>query len=110
MKKRIRWMLLALLVLAGAFLIARQHYVLSSVQLDDAIRKALPPGSSKTDVVNFVGARHPLFYEDNGMQVKARLSGLAENMIYKKDIVLTFEFDSDGRLASHSMKVYLTFL
>jgi hypothetical protein len=30
-------------------------------------------------------------------------------MIYRKDIVLIFEFDSDGKLTSYSKKEYLTF-
>jgi hypothetical protein len=39
-----------------------------------------------------------------------RLSGLAENMIYRKDVILIFEFDSQDRLVSHSAKSYFTFL
>ncbi len=109
-RNHIAWLSLALIVLGCAFLLVRQHYVLSSAKLDDAIRQELPPGSSKTDVVNFIRARHPLFSDDNGKQVKARFVGVAENLIYRKDIVLTFEFDSEGKLLSHSMKVYLTFL
>ena len=48
-----------------------------------------------------------MFSDDLGLQVKTRLSGLAENMIYRKDVVLIF--DSDGELISYSEKVYLTF-
>ena len=32
-----------------------------------------------------------------------------ENLIYRKDMVLIFAFDSDGKLISYSRKVYLTF-
>ena len=31
-------------------------------------------------------------------------------MTYRKDIVLIFDFDSDGKLISYSKNVYLTFL
>jgi hypothetical protein len=108
-RKQIAWLSLALIV-GCAFLLVRQHYVLSSTKLDDAIRQELRLGSSKTDVVNFIRARHPLFYDDTGKQVKARFAGVAENLIYRKDIVVAFDFDSEGKLLSHSMKVYLTFL
>jgi len=50
-----------------------------------------------------------VFWDDLGSRVETRLSGLAENMIYRKDMVLIFDFDSDGKLISYSKKVYLTF-
>jgi hypothetical protein len=50
-----------------------------------------------------------MFSDDLGSQVKTRLSGLAENMIYRKDVVLIFDFDSNGQLISDSEKVYLAF-
>jgi hypothetical protein len=83
--------------------------VISSAKLDAAIKRELPPGSPKAQVINFMQARHPVAYDDLGSQVKARLSGRAENLIYRKDVILTFEFDSDGRLSSYDKKEYLTF-
>jgi hypothetical protein len=59
--------------------------------------------------LSFVQARHPVAFDDVGSQVKARLSGLAENMIYRKDVVITFEFSREGKLLSYSTKEYLTF-
>jgi hypothetical protein len=91
------------------FIILRQHYVLSSVKLDEAIKTEVPVGSSKAQVINFVQMRQPVAYDDMGMQVKARLQGLAANMIYRKDIVITFDFSADGKLLSYSTKEYLTF-
>jgi len=31
-------------------------------------------------------------------------------MIYREDVIVIFEFDSAGKLISHSMKVYLGFV
>ena len=45
-----------------------------------------------------------------GAQLKARLQGLAENLVYRKDIVITFDFAADGKLLSYSTREYLTFL
>jgi hypothetical protein len=97
-------------LLVVTFLQVRQHYVLDSERLEHAINNELQLGSSKTQVLDFIEKRHPLFCDDLGSQVKVRLSGLAGNMIYRKDVVLIFEFDSAGKLLSHSTKVYLTFL
>lgn len=110
MRKRAIGLLLTVVVLSSIFLVIRQRYVLNSANLDDEIKKEIPSGSSKQDVLNFVRARHPLYCDDNGQEVKARLSGLAENMVYKKDVVLIFDFDAEAKLRSYSMKVYLTFL
>lgn len=101
-KKLLRWLLLTAAVLVITFLLVSHHYVLSSAKLDAAIKRELPPGSSKAQVLNFVHARGPVAYDDMAFQVEARLSSLAENMIYRKDVILTFEFDSEGRLSSCS--------
>jgi hypothetical protein len=106
-----------LLVLATVFFVAavatlvivRHQHVLDSEDLAKAISKQLPVGTPKAVVVNFIQKRHPMFSDDLGSRVETRLSGLAENMIYRKDMVLIFDFDSDGKLISHSKKVYLTF-
>ena len=97
-------------LLVVTFLLVRQHFVLDSGKLEYAISKELPLGSSKAQVVDFIEKRHPLFCDDLGSHVKARLSGRAGNMIYRKDVILIFEFDSAGKLISHSTKVYLSFV
>jgi hypothetical protein len=109
MNKLLRWILLLLVVLALAAMLVGRHYVLSSKDLSEAIQEQLPTGSSKAKVNNFVEARHPVAYEDMGSMVKARLSGRADNIIYRKDIVVSFNFDAQGRLSSYSTKEYLTF-
>ena len=113
-KRRFLWFILTTALLVVAFLLVGQRFVLDSEKLESAINHELPVGSSKAQVVEqvveFVNSRHPLFCDDLGSQVKARLSGLAENMIYRKDILLVFEFDSQGKVHSHSKKEYLTFL
>jgi hypothetical protein len=59
-------------------------------------------------VVQFVRGKKPLFYDDLGAHLKARLTGRAENLIFRKDIILDFEFDTNGRLVAFSKKEYLT--
>jgi hypothetical protein len=109
MRKRLLWALIAVVVMLTAFLLLGQHYALSSDKLDAAIRTEIPPGSAKAQVVAFVQARNPVAFDDMGPQVKARFSGRAENMVYRRDIVITFEF-SAGQLLSYSTKEYLSFL
>ncbi len=108
-KKLLWWVSVTLAVVVVTFLLARHRYVLSSVQLEEAIMREIPPGSSKAQVVDFIQKRRPLFCDDLGSRVETRLSGLAENMIYKKDIILVFQFDAGGKLVSYSKKEFLTF-
>ena len=109
MSRRLYWTLLALVALGLTVLLVGHHYVLNSKQLTAAIQRELPAGSSKVQVNRFIEARHPVAYDDNGARVRARLSGRASNIIYRKDIVVTFDFDAQGRLSGYSMKEYLTF-
>ena len=95
---------------AATVVVVRHQYVLDSEDLAKAISKELPVGTPEAVVVNFIQKRHPMFCDDLGSRVATRLSGLAENMTYRKDIVLIFDFDSDGKLISYSKNVYLTFL
>ena len=111
MKKKL--LLSGLLLLAtglSVWLSLRSHYVLDSRKLDAAIRAELPPGTPKLDVIQFLLARKPLVWDDEGSHVKARMTGRAGNLIYRKDVVLDFEFDPSGRLLSYSKQEYLTFL
>jgi hypothetical protein len=109
MKKPFRWGLLAVFAVIVLGLMLRSQHVLDSQKLDAAIKTELPPGTPKTKVIQFVQARKPVFCDDLGTHVAARMTGLAGNLIYRKDIVLDFEFDPNGRLVSYSKKVYLTF-
>jgi hypothetical protein len=108
--KPLRWGVLAILFILVLGLVVRNHYVLDSQELDAAIKTELPPGTPKARVIQFIQARKPLFWDDLGAHVKARMSGRAGNLIYRKDIVLDFEFDPSGRLLTCSKKEYLTFL
>jgi hypothetical protein len=110
MSKILRWGVLAIVLILILVLIVRSHYVLDSRKLDAAIKTELSPGTSKAQVIQFIQARKPLFWDDQGAHVKARMTGRAGNLIYRKDIVLDFEFDPSGRLLSWSKKEYLTFL
>ena len=107
--KLLLWVAVPAVAVAVTLIVVRQRYVLDSRNLAKAISRELPVGTSKAVVVNFIQKRHPMFCEDLGSRVGTRLSGLAENMIYRKDIVLIFEFDSDGKLISYSKKEALTF-
>jgi hypothetical protein len=83
--------------------------VINSRELEAAIRKKIPPSSSKAQVIEFIRSRHPVFCDDLGAKVETRISGLADNMIYGKDIVLIFQFDSNGKLLSYSKQETMTF-
>ena len=90
-------------------LFVRNRYVLDSRKLDADIKAQLPTGSSKLEVIQFIQARKPLFWDDFGTHIKARMTGRAENLIYRKDVVLDFQFDSSLRLVSCTKNVSLTF-
>jgi hypothetical protein len=70
-----------------ALVVVRHQYVLDSEDLAKAISKELPAGTPKPMVVSFIQKQHPMYCDDLGSRVEARLSGLAENMIYRKDMV-----------------------
>ncbi|SRR6266849_5424270 len=110
MKNWLRWILIVTGIVVVTLALLGQHFVLSTANLDRAIKTQIPLGTPKARVVKFIQKRHPVAYDDTGTQLKARLQGLAENMVFRKDIVITFEFSPDGTLLSYSTKVYLTFL
>jgi len=110
MKSWLRWTSIVTGTIVIAFVLLSEHYVLNSAKLDTAIKTEIPVGTPKARVVAFIQARHPVAYDDMGSQLKARLQGLAENLVYRKDIVITFDFSADGKLLSYSAKEYLTFL
>lgn len=97
-------------LLAVMVFLVYHRLVLNSADLDRAIREGLPIGSAKVDVLNFLRARSPRFLDDYGEQVRARFTGLAPNVIYRRDVIVTFEFDPGGKLRSYALKSYLTFL
>ena len=108
-KKKILLCIAALILLAiGVDQFLRHRYVLNGEELEASIRAELPVGTPKLTVVQFVRAKRPLFYDDLGAHLKARLTGRAENLIFRKDIILDFEFDTNGKLLSFSKKEYLT--
>jgi hypothetical protein len=110
MKRIQRYAVLTIILVSVLVLVVRNRYVLDSQKLHTAIVAQLPPGTHKTQVIRFIQARKPLFYDDEGTHVKARLTGLAGNLIYRKDIVLDFEFDPNGGLLACTEKEFLTFL
>jgi hypothetical protein len=110
MKRWLRWISIVTGTIVLILVLLGQHYVLSSAKLDQAIKTEVPVGTPKALVVTFIQTRHPVAYDDMGARLKARLQGLAENMVYRKVIVITFDFSPDGKLLSYSTKEYLTFL
>ena len=110
MSKLLRWSAIPIVVSFTLLVLIRSHYVLDSRNLERAINNELPAGTSKTKVIQFVKKRQPLFWDDLGEHVKARLSGRAGNLIYRKDIVIDFKFDPDGKLLGWSENEYLSFL
>jgi len=110
MKKLFHWGLVALVVVICLGLVIRSHYVLDSQKLIAAIKEDLPLGTPKANVIEFIKARKPVAWDDLGEHVKARMTGRAGNLIYRKDIVLDFEFDASGKLLAFSKHEYLTFM
>ena len=108
-KKLLIWITATCLTVTLTFMVVKHLYVLESEDLTKAMRRELPVGTPKAVVLNFIQKRHPMFCDDLGSEVTTRLSGLAEKMIYRKDIILIFEFGSDGKLKSFSKNEYLTF-
>jgi len=108
-----RFLLASILVFAGLIglgMVVRAKYVLDTQRLEAAIQIEIPPGTPKTKVLQFLQARKPVYLDDLGTHVKTRLAGRARNLIYRRDIVLDFEFDPTGRLMSYSKKEFLSFI
>jgi hypothetical protein len=110
LKRSIGWALVAAVLVIGAPLLVNQHYELNVDRLETQIAESIPPGSPKNAVIHFVQARHPVAFDDFGAEVKCRLTGRAFNLIYRRDVVITFEFSPDGKLVSHSLTEFQTFL
>lgn len=110
MRKLFGWSSLAISLILVSGILLRECCVLDSGKLDAAIKTELPAGTPKARVIQFIQTRKPLFWDDLGSHVKARITGRAGNLIYHKDIVLDFEFDSSGNLVSCSKKESLSFL
>jgi hypothetical protein len=109
MKSWLSKILIVLVIVAAGLILVARHHVLNSAELDRAIKREIPIGSEKTTVAAFIQKRHPVAYDDYGLELKARLDGLAENLVYQKDIVLTFELSPEGKLVSYSKREHLTF-
>jgi hypothetical protein len=110
MKRLFRRGLIALVFVICLGLAIRSYYVLDSQKLSATIKKELPQGTPKTNVIEFIKERKPAAWDDLGTHVKARMTGRAANLIYRKDIVLDFEFDASGKLLAFSKQEYLTFM
>ena len=108
MKIFVRALVIAVAALVLIVLVS-DRLVLNSRKLKEDIEKNAPPGASKAQVVGFIRTQRPVAFDDFGSQVKVRLSGRAENLIYRKDVVVTFDFDPSDRLVSYSSQEYLTF-
>lgn len=110
MTKRKTIVAMAVLLALGTGFLVYHRLVLNSADFERAVRERLPIGSAKVDVINFLQAKNPRLLDDYGQQVKARFTGLAPNVIYRNDVIVTFEFDPSGKLRSYSLKSYFTFL
>ena len=87
-------------------LVVRSRYVLDWQKLHAAIKAQLRAGAPQTLVIRSLQARKPLFCDEDGMHVMARLWGIAANLIFRKD----FEFDANGNLLTSTEQAFLTFL
>jgi hypothetical protein len=64
MSKLLRWGLPIVVVALVLALVVRHHFVLDSRKFDPAIKTALPPGTPKALVIQFIQARKPLYWGD----------------------------------------------
>jgi len=110
MSKFLRWSVVAIALVLVLGALVYRHYVLDSQKLDADIKAELPLGTPKAVVIQFIHARKPLYWGNEGAHVWARFVGRAPNLVYRRDIVVDFEFDASGRLLSFSKRVYLTFV
>jgi len=109
-KKSILWALVVGILLVASVFWIDEQLELNPDRLEGAIAKEIPPGTPKSEVLIFVRAHKPVAFDDLGAHVKCRLTGRALNLVYRRDVVITFEFSPDGKLLSHSMTVFQTFL
>ena len=70
--------------------------------LEEAMRRELPPGTLKNNVIEFVRAMHPLRCDDHGRALTARWLEETEDLVHSWDIVAVFDFDEEGRLIRYS--------
>jgi hypothetical protein len=83
-KTILRHALPVLFVLISVFA-AWNQYVLDSRKLHTEVISQLLAGTPKRQVIRFIQGRKPLFWDDEGTRVRARLSRRAGNLIYRKD-------------------------
>ena len=70
--------------------------------LEEAMRRELPPGTLKSDVIEFVRAMRPLLCDDYGRELTARWLEETGDLVHSWDIVGVFHFDEEGRLLRYS--------
>jgi hypothetical protein len=66
--------------------------------LEEAMRRELPPGTLKNNVIAFVRAMRPLRCDDYGRELTARWLEETGDLVRSWDIVVVFHFDKEGRL------------
>jgi hypothetical protein len=70
--------------------------------LEEAIRRELPPGTLKSNVIEFVQAMRPLRCYDHGRVLTARWLEETWDLVHSLDIVVVFDFNEEGRLLRYS--------
>ena len=83
-------------------------------QLEEAIKRDLPRGTALGTVIDFLEERH-IDYEDSRLRagftgprtVWATVTHKTWMLFFVRDTLFTFEFDSDGRLASYQSRSHL---
>jgi hypothetical protein len=70
--------------------------------LEEAMRRELPSGTLKSNVIEIVGAMRPLRSDDYGRELTARWLEETGDLVRSWDIVVVFHFDEGGRLLRYS--------
>jgi hypothetical protein len=74
-------------------------YKLDPQTLDEAIRRNLPPGTSKSKVIEFVRAMRPFRCDDNGKgEIIVHWLEETGDLVRAWEIVVRFAFDQEQRL------------
>ena len=101
------------LLMAGSF-VARVMLVtnrtqenITNRQIDDLLNRELPPGTSKTEVIQFLD-HHGWPHSEQNRSVQSTVRDSSHNFLIRTDIQIRFDFDSDHKLLRHVQKELYT--
>lgn len=114
-KKENRWLvgavciagIIVLFVFPARNWINSKQIRLTDQQTREILNRELPPGSSKSRVIEFLKSQR-WTYSDGGATVRAMFRDVSQGISARTDIQMRFYFDSDGKLTSYEIQDLLT--